>query len=55
MKVLENPCKIVKHIGGKGHLKWIPDKLYFQMCYRAAIRNRFSLKIFKDLMKSCNG
>lgn len=44
MKVLKNPWKIVKHIGGKGYLKWIPDKLYLQMCYRAAIGNKLNLK-----------
>lgn len=44
MKVLKNPWKLVKHIGGKGHLKWIPDKLYLQICYRAAIGNKLNLK-----------
>lgn len=44
LQVLRNPWKIVKHLGGKGYLKWIPDKLYLQMCYRAAIGHRLNLQ-----------
>ncbi len=37
--VIKNPWKIVKHYGGKGYFKWIPDELYIKMCYRAAFNN----------------
>ncbi|OBR89889.1 hypothetical protein CLRAG_38660 [Clostridium ragsdalei P11] len=35
LQVVRNPFKFIKHIGGKGYLKWIPDKLYLKLCYRA--------------------
>ena len=35
IQAVENPCKIIKHLGGKGHFKWIPDELYLKICYRA--------------------
>lgn len=37
--VIKNPWKIVKHYGGKGYFKWIPDELYIKMCYKAAFND----------------
>ena len=34
--VVKNPWKIIKHWGGLGHFKWIPDEPYLKICYRAA-------------------
>lgn len=36
MDVIRNPWKIIKHYGGLGYFKWIPDELYIKICYRAA-------------------
>lgn len=34
--VIKNPWKIIKHLGGLGYFKWIPDEPYIKICYRAA-------------------
>jgi hypothetical protein len=34
--VIKNPWKIIKHWGGLGHFKWIPDEQYIKICYKAA-------------------
>lgn len=43
-EVILNPAKIIKHLGGKGHFKWIPDELYLRICYRAAFGKKLNLK-----------
>ena len=39
MDVVRNPWKIIKHYGGRGYFKWMPDELYIKICYRAAFGN----------------
>lgn len=34
--VVKNPWKIIKHYGGLGYFKWVPDEWYIKMCYRAS-------------------
>lgn len=43
IRVIKNPLKIVKHIGGKGYLRWIPDKIYLKMCYRGFFGKKLNL------------
>ena len=43
-EVIRNPFKILKHIGGLGHLTWIPDEPYLKICYRAAFGKKLNLK-----------
>ena len=42
--VILNPAKIIKHLGGKGYFKWMPDELYLRICYRAALGKRLDLE-----------
>ena len=43
-KVLSNPFSIVKRVGKKGFLNWIPDALYLKIIYRAETGKRLDLK-----------
>lgn len=43
-EVIFNPAKIIKHMGGLGYLKWIPDKLYLNICYKAAFGKKLNLE-----------
>lgn len=43
VKCIKNPCKIVKHLGGKGYFKWMPDETYLKICYRAAFGRKLNL------------
>lgn len=40
---LINPAKIINYFGSKGRMKFIPDKLYLKIVYRANIGKRLSL------------
>ena len=41
--VIRNPYKIIKHLGGLGFFKWIPDETYLKMCYRGAFGKKLDL------------
>lgn len=43
-KFLSNPFSIVKRVGEKGFLNWIPDALYLKIVYRAETGKRLDLK-----------
>lgn len=43
LKAIKNPCKVIAYFGGRGHLKWIPDKIYLKMCYYAVFEKRLNL------------
>lgn len=43
IQAVKNPCKVIKHFGGKGYFKWIPDELYLRICYRAVFGKKLNL------------
>ena len=49
-KAIKNPYKIAAFLGGNGMLKFVPDRMYLKMLYRA----RFGEKLDMDNPKSFN-
>lgn len=44
IKLIENPYKIVPYLGDKNLLRWIPDKYYLKLLFRARVNKRLDLK-----------
>lgn len=44
VKAIKNPCKIVAYLGSKGYFKWIPDKLYLSIYFRAVFERNINWK-----------
>ncbi len=40
---VKNPNKIIKHLGGLGYFKWLPDKIYIKICYKAVYNKTLDL------------
>lgn len=40
--MIKNPCKIIAYYGMKGYFKWIPDKLYLSICFKAVFNRKIS-------------
>lgn len=43
-KYIKNPYKIINYLGSKGKLKWIPDKVYLKLVYRARMGKKLSIE-----------
>ena len=39
-----NPINLVRPLGSRGLLNWMPDKVYLQLCYRAIFHKKLDLK-----------
>nr|WP_279663754.1 ATP-grasp fold amidoligase family protein [Ectobacillus ponti] len=42
-KFLSNPYSIIPHLSSKGLLKWIPDKMYLKLIFRARMERKLNL------------
>lgn len=42
--VLKNPLILIPYFGSKGLLKWMPDKLYIKLTYRAMVGKKLNLE-----------
>ena len=42
--ILKNPIKIIKPLGSRGYLNWLPDKIYLKLVYRGAFGKKLDLK-----------
>ena len=44
LNIIRNPCKIFAYFGSKGFFKWIPDKLYLSIYFKAVFGQRINWK-----------
>lgn len=43
-KAIKNPYLFIPYLGGRGHLKWLPDDIYLKAIYRARLHKKLNLK-----------